>query len=251
MFTILVGPEKKKYQIHSALLACQSSALKALVENDRFKEAETRSVTWEDVQESTFVSFFQFVYGEDYVTPKTIQRGPAEVDEVDAPAPSFDNWLSREFVKKEDREKAGGENYAQHPEPRGLSVQEAYVPAAPKSYPFQGRDSDNYLIHHARVFVLADRYLVERLKILAYAKPSSELARCEIVYGSNDEAVIRKVDFLGYCLDGLEVLENIAMMDVALDFKRIWDYPYFQELLEENEGLLAMLITRVVPKIRS
>lgn len=65
----LIGTDKKEFTIHSALVAKQSKALQVLV-NGPFKESTDSSVVWADVEEDTFVSFWEFIYTEDYNIPK-------------------------------------------------------------------------------------------------------------------------------------------------------------------------------------
>ncbi|KAI6438370.1 hypothetical protein MCOR17_011960, partial [Pyricularia oryzae] len=77
-FRFIVGPERQNFTIHSYLISEQSPVLKALVEGG-FKEATERSVEWDDVNEQTFVSFWQFVYSGDYETPEQLlppESGP-------------------------------------------------------------------------------------------------------------------------------------------------------------------------------
>ncbi|MBE3041962.1 BTB/POZ domain-containing protein [Candidatus Bathyarchaeota archaeon] len=67
-FTFVVGTSKRKFSIHSAIVAHQSRALSTLVNGD-FKEAVYRCVEWDDIDEHTFHSFWQYAYSGDYDVP--------------------------------------------------------------------------------------------------------------------------------------------------------------------------------------
>lgn len=71
LFRFLIGPDKQEFTIHSALVAHQSPVLKALVYG-RFKEAMDCSVEWDEIDERTFVSFWQYVYTGEYDTPEPL-----------------------------------------------------------------------------------------------------------------------------------------------------------------------------------
>ncbi|KAG6002198.1 hypothetical protein E4U21_003329 [Claviceps maximensis] len=75
-FEFLVGPEKKVFTIHSALVACQSAVLAQLINGD-MKEATEGSVVWEHVDEQTFIRFSQYAYMGIYRYP-SFRPGPPD-----------------------------------------------------------------------------------------------------------------------------------------------------------------------------
>lgn len=60
-FRFLVGPNGREFTIHSALLSHQSPVLDKLV-NGGFSEAAEKCVTWDSVDEDTFIRFWQYAY---------------------------------------------------------------------------------------------------------------------------------------------------------------------------------------------
>ncbi|KAK1760323.1 hypothetical protein QBC47DRAFT_366882 [Echria macrotheca] len=74
-FTIVVGANKKKFYMHSALLASLSTPLSRLVNNDNFKESHEAEATWGDVDEETFAYFVQYAYTFDYHVPGPPSKG--------------------------------------------------------------------------------------------------------------------------------------------------------------------------------
>ncbi|KAL9125882.1 MAG: hypothetical protein Q9217_004981 [Psora testacea] len=62
-----IGPNRKLYTVHSALIAYHSKPLNVLV-NGEMKEAKEGCTPLEEVDEQTFVRFTQYAYTGDYVT---------------------------------------------------------------------------------------------------------------------------------------------------------------------------------------
>lgn len=60
-FRFLVGPNRREFTIHSALLSYLSPVLDKLV-NGSFSEAAEKCVTWDSVDEDTFIRFWQYAY---------------------------------------------------------------------------------------------------------------------------------------------------------------------------------------------
>lgn len=70
-FRFLVGPNRREFTIHSALLSHQSPVLDTLV-NGSFAEASEKCVTWGSVDEDTFVRFWQYAYTGKYTVDLSI-----------------------------------------------------------------------------------------------------------------------------------------------------------------------------------
>ncbi|KAK0705596.1 hypothetical protein B0H67DRAFT_687730 [Lasiosphaeris hirsuta] len=66
LFRIYIGPQKREFAIHSALMADQSAAFDQPV-NGSFKEARDFHVELDDVDEETLLCFFQYAYTGEYV----------------------------------------------------------------------------------------------------------------------------------------------------------------------------------------
>lgn len=67
-FTFYIGKTKKPFLVHAAAIADHSPALSALVYGPML-EANTQSVTLNDMAEADFIRFCQFVYAGDYTPP--------------------------------------------------------------------------------------------------------------------------------------------------------------------------------------
>ncbi|KAK3305250.1 uncharacterized protein B0T15DRAFT_531742 [Chaetomium strumarium] len=62
MFRFSVGPERREFTMHRALVAHLSPVLAALVNNTNFKEARGAHAVLEEVDEQTFTLFAQYAY---------------------------------------------------------------------------------------------------------------------------------------------------------------------------------------------
>lgn len=67
-----IGPKKREFFIHSALVASLSPSLKQLVDGP-WAESTSGVVEWEHVDEATFVHFCQFAYTTSY----DVQQSPS------------------------------------------------------------------------------------------------------------------------------------------------------------------------------
>lgn len=94
--------------MHTSVIAHRSPAFAALVSGD-FKEAVDGSVEWDDIDELTFTSFWQFAYAGNYDVPDELLTQPdvsyvdddPELDVVEHPTFEEEVWgLRCSSVKK-------------------------------------------------------------------------------------------------------------------------------------------------------
>ncbi|KAK4150896.1 Rho-related BTB domain-containing protein 3 [Chaetomidium leptoderma] len=129
-FRFTVGPQKREFTIHTALVACQSHALKTLVSGN-FSEARNGHAVLEAVDEQTFARFLQYAYTGDYdATAADAAVGPWS--RSDAPL----GWSSRSSHKET----------------------------------LNGEDKAEVFLSHARLHVFADYYGVSDLMDLTLKK---------------------------------------------------------------------------------
>ncbi|KAI7776480.1 hypothetical protein LA080_005309 [Diaporthe eres] len=67
IFTFMVGPNGKEYNVHDTAISRLSKPLGVLINGD-MREAKERCVKWPDVDEKTFVRFVQWAYTKTYIT---------------------------------------------------------------------------------------------------------------------------------------------------------------------------------------
>ncbi|KAG7406168.1 hypothetical protein Forpe1208_v013821 [Fusarium oxysporum f. sp. rapae] len=159
VFTFVVGPEENEFTIHSALVAKQSPVLNVLV-NGPFKEALEQRVKWTDLDEATFLSFWEFAYSGNYANP--IQEDEEE-EETDPADEELGRWGKSwaHYVRLHPR--YSGPTNANPHGVRGLwqDFVEKYAPIPRQSE--VGNIGADTLLHHARVCAFADRYCMDKL----------------------------------------------------------------------------------------
>ncbi|KAH7467491.1 hypothetical protein FOMA001_g15577 [Fusarium oxysporum f. sp. matthiolae] len=166
VFKFIVGPEETEFTIHSAFVAKQSPVLNVLV-NGPFKEALEQRVKWPDLDEATFLSFWEFAYSGNYAKP--IQEDEEE-EETDPGDEELGRWGKSwaHYVRLYPR--ISGPNNANAHQVHGLwqNFVEKHAPVPrPADVGDIGADT---LLHHARVCAFADRYCMDKLMEISLGK---------------------------------------------------------------------------------
>ncbi|KAF5630284.1 hypothetical protein F52700_7306 [Fusarium sp. NRRL 52700] len=165
MFTFVVGPDETEYTIHSALVAKQSPVLNVLV-NGAFKEALKQRVKWPDLDETTFLSFWEFAYSGNYTNP--IQDD--EKEETDPAMEQLSHWGMSWAHYVRHHPKFESPNSRNAPGRNGM-WQDFVDKYAPISGPSDGDNiGEDTLLHHAKVCVFADRYCMDNLMDVSLGK---------------------------------------------------------------------------------
>ncbi|KAK8005398.1 hypothetical protein PG990_011435 [Apiospora arundinis] len=86
-FRFLVGPEKKEYMMHTELVASLSKPLRALLTNG-MEESCKRVAEWPEVEETTFVRFFQFAYTGQFDAEEPEKPPPKTPEPFEDPEPA-------------------------------------------------------------------------------------------------------------------------------------------------------------------
>ena len=70
VFEFIVGPAKKSFKVHSALVAKVSEPLQVMM-SSQMLEGIWKSVTMDDIYEDTFIRFCQYLYYGTYLVPES------------------------------------------------------------------------------------------------------------------------------------------------------------------------------------
>ncbi|KAF4963042.1 hypothetical protein FSARC_8915 [Fusarium sarcochroum] len=266
-FTFIVGPDQTEYTIHSKLVQHQSPALAALV-NGGFKESSEFCVKWDDVDEMTFNSFWQFVYTDDYDTPVSIpassevgseeKRDMPDDDadagkktpEEDPSIPSLVETLKQvlKTLDEPSEKPEGGKMEKKSEKNTAREILLWHVFFASWSFTWDDLEVNhallersNSLVHHARVFILADRYGVKRLMGISLSKLHDELAT-EVVLSEKDmERVVELIRFT-FEKPVPEKLRELVIRYTVCVVEELWQHEEFQELVEDNGALSKALV---------
>ena len=207
--------------IHTVLVAEQSPTLSTLVRGS-MKEAQTGTVTWEDVDEDTFARWAQFVYTGDYPPPScSIVPEPTAVakDALPPPEPEREedvdlDWGTGSSKKRKELKKRGQAtdripfHDLVYPIP-SLSKFVDMCKVRPNESPTE--DYTPVFLGHARLYAFAEKWDIRPLKALVLHKLHATL--CEYKpYEARYEDVVELIRYTYECtpcckrLDGLRKL---------------------------------------------
>lgn len=275
-----MGPHAQEFTIHSALIAHHSPALSALV-NGGFKESNDFCVEWDDIDETTFTSFWQFVYTGDYDTPEPMAANAetATAHCLDGQSRTDGNNVDPLMIDEPSAEEAPESTADAAPEPAAEEIPEASAPPEPEiddwisfvakpkkkkkhvtklqmlwndfqhSWRVDDKPSESSekpkertypILHHARVYVLGDRYGIIRMMDISFQKLHEALVNLEI----NEDSVGEILALLRFGFEELvpEKLRQLLVHYATCVVEHLWENEEFQELLENCGSLSKALI---------
>ena len=245
-FKFIVGPQKKEFTIHAALVAHQSKALDRLVNGD-MKEAQEQCALLEATDEQTFIRFSQYVYTGDYYGAEHQQSEPT----LSEPRRS----LCRPSEHQDHHANIWGKQQPQQPslwdEFKGLYPNPAPHPASTVDNSGDGSYAEVFF-SHARLYVFADYYAIDTLRSLCLCK----IHRILVAFPFKEEKIGDIVQLVRYCYEntadqGDEVvsLRTLVNMYTACKVEHLWRSDDFQSLLETtgeySRGLVGEIIRRL------
>lgn len=241
LFRFTVGPQRREFTIHSALVARQSRALDTLV-NGGFAEARNKHAVLESVDEETFALFTQYAYSGKYdvlsagAWPET---GPPEIKTTDGEDALFEPY----------------DDDTSTPRARGrLEVLWARFTATANRFEKSGfyRDQEgddvksqsDIFCRHANMYIFADYYGISDLMDLAFNNLGERL----IAFKLSDETVADILDLLRYCDDAAvpEELKSFVFLYAASQADALCRIPDFRECVLESRELTTALFTQVL-----
>ncbi|CAH0045948.1 unnamed protein product [Clonostachys solani] len=214
LYRFIVGPEKKVYHVHSAVLANHSPALDAMV-NGGLRESVEQTVDWTDVEPTAFLD-------EDVLE--------VDIREEERDIPPYcildELWIKFNALP--------------------LGDSEQWLPRQPKSVSSRVvvNSYSDLLIHHARVCVLADKYLVPPLKQLALEALRKELSLHLCDLEKIPEIAPDVIALLHYCFNNPapEKLRKLVSLFTACIITDLWKCEGVQDLLESSGELSTAVL---------
>ncbi|SPO06557.1 uncharacterized protein DNG_09247 [Cephalotrichum gorgonifer] len=267
LLRFLVGLEQQEFTIHSALLAHQSPALGILV-NDRLKEAADGTVLWDDVDEHTFTSFWQYAYTGSYETPRLGSRVVTKAKTNGETKPGREPVDARPV---EDSGRQSPEGVGSGAPPTSVlalrkkkarnsnrdalwtsfcSSWKVDLPAHVISTPHEHKgldDNAETFIHHVNVYLLADRYGIPRLMDVSFSKLHKALIR----YAAQEAKLHDIVALLRYCY-GDPVpgrLRDLVVRYAACEIEQLWKSEDFRNFLEATGSFSRALMGSIVSRL--
>jgi hypothetical protein len=267
-FEFVVGPDRKKFTIHTALAAYHSPVL-AVMMTGRMSEAQDGRATLEDVDEQTFVQFCEYAYTKDYTpTPHEIVLDSSMVDGDDALAnnyadelldsfPSLPNDSFREWrMSKKNKRGPNKDAVSSYAIDRPCVYcghkpgKQAFWNEFRRTYDsisiqdFEARkneqweDYTNVFLGHARIYVFADKYNVATLRTLALGKLYQTLDVFNL-YSTRIGDIINLVRY-SYSNSNTHDSDGVQDMDILRNLVAHYIVYMFEDLAKDDNFLALM-----------
>lgn len=181
--------------IHTDLVAKQSPALQILV-SGCMVEAQTGTVEWEDVDVPTFGRFAEFCYTGNYTPPVRIPCTSTSGAYIPCGGNSDTTWNGKDEKHKE---------------------------KAPEMVDSPVEDYTPIFLGHARLYVLAEKYGVDKLKVTVLQKLRNTL-RCYTTCEARDGDIAELVRYTYEntpTVTSIEGLRELVIRYVATEAKEI------------------------------
>ncbi|KAH6603472.1 hypothetical protein Trco_008247 [Trichoderma cornu-damae] len=247
-FRFLVGPNQKEFTIHSALFTYQSSVLEKLV-NGNFFEAAEKCVTWKEVDEDTFIRFWQFTYTGKYAAaPPVVEAKPESEATQESQSPAtvpflFGNRPKDEVPKQLTKREAQWEAFKNKRPSAAFGAFSSGIFGRPRSN-LAHEDYTDTLISHARVYIFAECYGIADLMDLSL----NELHGTLVKFTLHEERINDIVALVCYCYENLapQPLRELISLYAACKVDKLWPSERFQELAEAHSELSKALLGLIV-----
>ncbi|KAK3348811.1 hypothetical protein B0T25DRAFT_632492 [Lasiosphaeria hispida] len=252
-YKFTIGPNKREFVMHSALVAAQSRAFGRFV-NSGFKEAEEFHTELKSVSEETFVLFSQYAYTGDYELLELNPRPRVDVQEVEAavrcydsplaaePEPAVDPGWGLEVTGKKRKKKQSVPKYTYSRTDlwKDFTLACAIAVEPPPKRPGAVVDNGNVLLSHAQLYVFANCYGISRLSELSFDRLGKALLEMKVTA----ELVADIIELLSYCYDEPtpERLRNHLVLYAACMADELWSNIQFKELVTTHGDFAAALL---------
>ncbi|KAL6890845.1 hypothetical protein GGI43DRAFT_414940 [Trichoderma evansii] len=249
-FTFVVGHDQKEHTIHSALIAHQSEALKALV-NEQTKEGTEGRVIWEHIHEDTFSRFSQYLYTGYYLEAEPKRRkGDAATPkkfETNRFIPSLGSNGFEGLVAPK-KQLLWNKFLGMHPlPPENASA----MWSPPGIIIMPDGDYTEVFLCHARMYVLANHYGIKALQILALANLRQILTLINpSAKGCGDINRLVRYCF-GTADKGCQVdeLKSLVCLYTACKVEILWRNAEFRDITRTLPEFSSMLIGEMLARL--
>ncbi|KAK3391317.1 hypothetical protein B0H63DRAFT_388792 [Podospora didyma] len=241
-YKFTIGPNKREFVMHSALVAAQSRALDRLV-NGGFKEAEEFHTELKSVSEETFVLFSQYAYTGDYELLEINPRPRVDIKEeekaVRYPEPPVEKALP-EPEPALDAEVKPKYTYNRTELWKNFTLVCSIAVELQPRRPGAVLHNGNVLLSHAQLYVFADCYGISRLSELSFNRLGQALLEMKVT----PELVADVIELLSYCYDEPTParLRNHLVLYAACKADELWSNIHFRELVTTHGELAAALL---------
>ncbi|KAI0151841.1 hypothetical protein GGR57DRAFT_470527 [Xylariaceae sp. FL1272] len=241
LFTIVVGPEKKTYSIHAALLAALSKPLDVLV-NGGMKEAIEATAEWPDVDEETFVRVCEFAYTGNYNSPdhRSVSTRTNHGSSLKHPE------VSSNFI-------FGSGTPGITSNSPSSTVNGAKKSNTGTEASIRGKFWAKITIENAKIYVFADCYLVSHLANLSLKKLRailSDVPKDKI--GGEVLGELAKYSYSNTVDKGFrrDPLRELVSDFIAKHVETLWSSTSIQSAMESHGELSKDVIGQLIPRLQ-
>ncbi|KAL2209269.1 hypothetical protein CC79DRAFT_1396193 [Sarocladium strictum] len=261
--TFKVGESGKEFFLHSELVARLSEPLQRLV-NGSFSEARSGIVTWNEVDEATFISFSQYVYTGTYqvqevlASPRKLSDSEAEhglppakrQKKAAQPAPAEGAAITIVRTPKVVRPASMAEQLRIYLSRRLWQKRPLGTPSFPTlvmtSELSKSSKSKDYAIGsitlaHARLYIFADCYGITKLASKALSNVHHILWKVRIHV--DDKLLLAR-----FCSKNTlpHTLRDMFLTYIASRTRKLWRRSRFQTLLQEDRELEHEILDKMM-----
>ncbi|KAF2643513.1 hypothetical protein P280DRAFT_254752 [Massarina eburnea CBS 473.64] len=196
-FTFLVGKAKEPVVISAAAMAALSRPFDCMI-NGSMKEAQDQLAEIPDIDKDDFLRLCEFAYYRDYSIPSTpSEEGDAALDNDE----KSDLDLEKKRRQEDEIKRADGMPLIQRHLSRTYNVADSFRSRFSKDMTLRNdlRVACRYtLLAHAKLYVLADRYLIPALKELALHKLRCDLRHTMFIHDTKAGEDFTEVVWFAY-----------------------------------------------------
>ncbi|KAF2214377.1 hypothetical protein CERZMDRAFT_37425, partial [Cercospora zeae-maydis SCOH1-5] len=217
-FRFIVGSNATEFFAHSAIITGQSKPLTNLM-NGTMREAREGQARIEDVDENTFANFLEFCYTKNYPAAEHAIALSAASDGPENPSEA--NMIAKQNDQVRPNKEAC-------------------------------EDYTNVFLSHARMYVFADTYAIEPLRLLSLQKLHKTLSLFMLYPERGDDigALLRYTYENTTEREGkLDDLRELVLRYVCCNMEKLWSSELLKETLRAENSSSVDLIEMLWPRL--
>jgi len=262
-----VGPNKREFVAHAAVIAGQSQPLHNLVYGN-FSEAKPNHAFLESVDELAFVLLCEYAYTGDYnleVAPQDPAPNGTNFEEPQDEAPAVEESKDEEHAIEEPIAVNGDDDWGLPTRKtskkrksrkrdrlwRGFTsatyLDSSIVSTGPPYDPTECKNPGDALLAHTKVYLLADYYAVPKLVSLSLDKLHQTLC----AYDVNGDTIEGIVDLLQLAFEEEtpDLLRSMFSLFAACHVEKLWESENFRQLLSTYGDLSKRLVGSMLGRL--
>lgn len=247
LYRFLIGPEKREFNIHAAIITQMSPVLAVFVNGTEFKEAREGQAELKDVDEKMFTLFVEYAYTGDYKpsfpSSQDLDSDSELVRSYKRRRTSQDKWRN---------EDASGRHYWQTFDAIVESYRpRSYTEALKKVPAVWTADFPNILLDHARLHIFADCYQIASLMRMSLFHLGRELQKAneQPAQKVSVEAIVSLLEF-SYAEPRPRELRSLVAKYTTCSVERLYKDAGFKKLLNSHVELGADLVQEMVARFK-